>query len=75
MKVNPRNVEYNSTEKLVFTNIYMSDVPDPLPSVSDDIEDLRKGYDFEVGSTLYISSTKQLYMSNGDGTWTEQTGV
>jgi len=75
MKVNPRNVEYNTTDKLVYVNIYMSDVPNPLPSVSDDIPDLRKGYDFEVGSTLYISSTKQLYMSNGDGTWTEQTGV
>ena len=73
MKVNPRNVEYNTTDKLVYVNIYMSDVPNPLPSVSDDIPDLRKGYDFEVGSTLYISSTKQLYMSNGDGTWTEQT--
>lgn len=75
MKVNPRNVEYNTTEKLVYANIYMSEVPNPLPTKSDDIADLRAGYDFEVGSTLYISSTGQLYMSNGDGTWTDQTGV
>jgi len=74
MKVNPRIVEYNTTDKLVYVNIYMSDVPNPLPSVSDDIPDLRKGYDFEVGSLLIISSTQKCLMSNGDGTWSEWTG-
>ena len=74
MKINPRVVEYNSTEKLVFCTIYMSEEPNPLPVKSDNIPDLRKGYDFEVGSLLIISSTQKCLMSNGDGTWSEWTG-
>lgn len=72
MKINTRKVEYNAVDKLVYMETYMSEKPNPMPETSDDFTDLKPGYDFEVGSYIYITTTATLYMANGDGTWTEQ---
>ena len=69
MNVNPRTVEYNSTEKLVYMVAFIDRITS-LPTKSDDLPDLKRGYDFEVGSIIIETSTFKAYMCNGDGTWT-----
>ena len=72
MKVNATKLEYNTVNKTVYVEMFMSEKPSPLPETSSDVAELKDGYAFEVGSYMYISSTGELYMANGDGTWTLQ---
>lgn len=61
---------YNS--KYLFAELYIKELPSNLPSKSDSVPGLPKGYNFVVGSIMYVVSTSELYMANGEGGWIKQ---
>lgn len=61
---------YNS--RYLFAELYVKELPSKLPSKSDDVSGLPKGYNFVVGSIMYVVSTSELYMADGTGSWIKQ---
>lgn len=54
------------TNKEVYFEAYATTAPTTFPATSDDIEDLPDGYEFRLGSWIYVMDTEEVYMWNGE---------
>ena len=53
-------------------SIVSSNVPDVMPLISDNIDNMLPGYRLAPGSTIYVTTTGDLYMLGENDDWTLQ---
>ena len=61
-----------NNQKHIVAEIYSDDVPAVFPTTGVDIDNLNENYILEVGSTIYVVNTGQLYMKGETDEWVEQ---